>query len=241
VSNKCWLAFLLAVVMFNTACGADTKTIRFVTDNEKEGGYLLAITQAAYAKVGYRVEVNYRPWARALLDVENGQEEALLGAQYSEERAAKMLYSNQVGQSDMVFFKLKETKISYHQLSDLRGYTVGTIIASTYTSEFDAMTEIKKESASDDMTNIRKLLAGRMPLFLEKKSVVLNALKTQFTQKDAEKIEYLTPPLKTMRFFNCFSMARQGYEQKAADFNLGLSLIIKDGTYKAILDRGLHE
>lgn len=235
---------VLLLVLFALCSGlalpAAAKSVRFVTDKEKEGGFLLAVTKAAFEKQGYQVEVVFEPWGRALASVMNGEEEALLGAQYSDERAAKMQYSEQIGQSEMVFFKLKETQLNYSQLSDLKNLTVGTIAGSAYTPEFDSATAFKKDPAPDYATNIRKLLAKRMPLFVEKKSVVLDALKKQFPA-DADKVDFLSPPLKVMKFFNCFSKAKPGYEQKVADFNAGLAEIMKDGTYKTIMSKGLHE
>jgi polar amino acid transport system substrate-binding protein len=239
--KKSFIAALLIMIGMGSALpAAAAKSVRFVTDKEKEGGYVLAITKAAYEKMGYQVEVSFQPWARALNSVMTGEEEALMGAQYLDERAVKMQYSELVAQSEMVFFKLKETKISYAQLPDLKNYTVGIIADGAYTPEFDSAAYIKKEPVPDYLTNIRKLLAKRIPLFVEKKAIVIDTLKTQFSA-DADKVDYLSPPLKVFKFFNCFSKTKSGYEQKVADFNTGLALIMKDGTYKAIMDKGLHE
>jgi len=236
-----WLRILPFVGLFVAGiCQAQTKTIHFTTDSEKPGGYLLAITQAAFERVGYKVEVDYRPWGRALEDVMTGQTEALLGAQFTEQRAEKMLYSQQIGQSEMVFFKLKANNVPFKQVADLKGMTVGTIRNASYTPEFDNMAEITKEVVTDARINVRKLLAGRIPLFVEKKAIIQSILKTEFAA-DADKIDFITPPLKTMKFFNCFSKAAPGADQKQADFNRGLEMITKDGTLQAILNRGLHE
>lgn len=230
----------LWALVFACGCQGQDRVVHFVTDPEKEGGYLLAVTQAAAARAGYRVEVEYRPWLRALQDVEDGRAEALLGAQYSDERARRLWYSEPIGHSDMVFFKLRETSIEYRQVGDLRGLTVGTIIGAVYTPEFDAASDITREPVADVRTNIRKLLARRMPLFLEKRSVVLNALKHEFSDA-AGRIDALSPPLKTMIFFNGFSKARPDSPQKLADFNRGLAQIMRDGSYQRIVEAAPHE
>jgi len=239
---KAWRFFLgLMLVSFaGASLAADARTVHFVTDKEKEGGFLLTITKAAFEKAGYQVEVEFQPWARALSGVMTGSNEALLGAQHTDERAEKMLYTQQIGQSEMVFFKLKTTKLAYTQLQDLKSYTIGTIIGSSYTPEFDNASFLNKEPVTDYGTNIRKLLGRRIPVFLEKKSVVMDALKKQFPDS-VDKVEFLAPPLKVMKFYNCFSKTHSGYEQKVKDFNAGLDAIVKDGTYKAIIDKGLHE
>lgn len=236
-----WLRIFSVLGLFVAGiCQAQVRTIHFATDPEKAGGYLLAVTQAAFERVGYRVEVDYRPWGRALEDVMAGQTEALLGAYYTDQRAEKLYYSKQIGQSEMVFFKLRTTRVPYRQLSDLKGMTVGIIREASYPPEFDNMTEIAREAVSDPRINIRKLLAGRIPLFVEKKAYIQAVLKTEFPD-DAGKIDFLTPPLKTLKFFNCFSKAVPGADRKLADFNRGLEMIARDGTLAAIMARGLHE
>ena len=51
-----WLRILPFVgLLVAGICQAQTKTIHFTTDPEKPGGYLLAITQAAFERVGYKV------------------------------------------------------------------------------------------------------------------------------------------------------------------------------------------
>jgi polar amino acid transport system substrate-binding protein len=231
---------LLLSLAAPTLSHAQSRTVRFVTDKEKDGGFLLAISRAAMEKMGYQVDVEYLPWARALAQVMEGRSEALLGAQYTDERAAKMQYTDVVGLSEMVFFKLKETRVPYQRLEDLQGLTVGTIAQSAYTPEFDSATYFKKDPAPDYLTNIDKLLDRRIPLFVEKKYVVLNTLRTRFPDA-ARRVDTLRVPLKELKFFDCFSKASPGYAQKVKDFNAGLALIMKDGTYRAIMDKGMHE
>lgn len=224
-------------------CGtltAATKTINFVTDKEKDGGFLLAITKEAFSRVGYTVNVEYLPWARALNNVMTGESEALLGAQYTDERAKNMAYSNLVGESPMVFFKMKSNNISYNKLQDLSNYTIGTIVNSAYTSEFDSATYLKKVAVSDFTSNIKNLIGEKIQLFVEKKYVVLNAIKTQFPNYYG-KIDYLPKPLKEMKFYNTFSKKSPDYQQKLNDFNKGLDMIKKDGTFDKIMDKDLHE
>lgn len=228
--------FVLSLSVFSNK----NKTINFVTDPEKQGGFLLEITKAAFEKVGYTVNVQFQPWARALHNVTEGNDEALLGARYDTERAKAILYSDAIGKSYMEFYKMKNTRISYTKLEDLKPYSIGTIQKAVYTPEFDSASYLKKEPVYNFLQNIKKLISGRIQLFLEKRSVVLYAIKTQFPEC-LGKIDYLEPPLKEMLYYNCFSRKIPGYEQKAGDFNTGLKMIIRDGTFKKIMDSNLHE
>lgn len=216
------------------------ETVHFVTDPEKNGGYLIEITRAAFERVGYKVEIEFVPWARALNSVISGTSEALLGVYYNDARAEKMLYTDSIGTSDLVFFKLKGADIAFTSLDALKTQRIGTIQGAYYTPEFDQAAFLKKDPVSDYRLNIRKLLAGRVSLIVEKRAVVLNALATEFPESK-DKIEALEPPLTTARFFNAFARNYPHAEQKVADFNRGLKLIAADGALKAIMDRHLHE
>lgn len=233
------LSISLALLAAGSA-PAQPRTVSFTTDPEKHGGFLQAVTIAAFERVGYTVHIDYRPWGRALEDVSNGQTEALLGARYSDERARRLLYSDEIGKSDLVFFKLRDSPLTYRNLQDLAGLTVGTITGGVYPTEFTTMESIRKESVADFRINIRKLLAQRMPLFLEKRNVVLSALRTEFPE-NAEQVVALEPPLEQVQYFNAFSRALPGSAQKLADFNRGLALIRQEGIYSAIMNRQLHE
>lgn len=235
------LMFLMASALVSLSmAAANAKTITFVTDKEKDGGFLIEVTRAAFAKVGHEIKIEYRPWARALGNVMNGTSEALLGVYYTAERAEAMLYTDLIGRSDMVFFKLKTTQIVYDKLEDLKPYSVGTIIGAAYTPEFDSAQFFRKEAVSDHIQNIRKLLGGRFELFVEKKFVVLNTLKTQFPE-DYARVDYLPKPLRENVYYNAFSRQYPDYEKTVADFNKGLKMIIDDGTFDAIMKKELHE
>jgi polar amino acid transport system substrate-binding protein len=233
-------AFIAAGALLSHVARAQDKTVSFVTDQEKDGGFLLEITKEAFKRVGYTVKVEYQPWNRALAGVMEGTSEALLGAQRTDERAAKMEYSDVIGQSSMVFFALKKSNITYTGLESLKPYSIGVTGNNTITPEFQAATYLKKEEVPDLLTNVRKLLAGRVQLIVEKRSVVIDALRTKFPES-ADTVVALEPPVKTIQFYNAFSKKWPNHEQAAKDFNRGLDLISKDGTLKSILGKGLHE
>ena len=240
-TTKGLLPALFCMLVTSFANAADVqKVVNFVTDQEKEGGFLIEISKAAFRKVGYTVNIQYMPWTRALQTVMGGHAEALLGAYFTDERAEKMQYTHSMGASEIVFFKLRDADITYSRLEDLRHYRIGTITGASYTAEFDAATFIEKEPTSDYNINLRKLLAGRVPLIVEKKAVILNALATRYPES-ANKVVAMDKPLKTGKFFNAFSKNFPGYEQKVADFNKGLDLLVNDGTLQKIMAKNMHE
>jgi polar amino acid transport system substrate-binding protein len=235
------LGLLLAVPGMLVGSGARAaSTVHLVTDPEKEGGFLVAITQRAFERAGYTVSISYMPWVRALQMVLNGDAEALLGAYHTPERAQRLLYTEPIGSAELVFFALKDSGIRYQSLEDLRPYRIGTISGARYTPEFDAADFLMKEAVSDYVLNLRKLLAGRVHVMVEKRSVVEHALAARFASQ-ASRVVALDKPLTSAQFFNAFSRAMPGHERKVADFNAGLKSIAADGTLAGIMALRLHE
>ena len=231
---------IITLLLFTLPLFSQNKTIDITSDYEKEGGFILEINKAAFEKMGYTVNISLKPWARALTMVMTGKVEVLFGAKYTDERAEKMAYSPVVATSEMVLFKLKENNISYNSMSDLKDYKIGTIIYGAYPEIFSNATFLDKVPVSDFQTNIKKLIAKRVDLFIEKKDVVLYSLKTEFPES-VNTIDYITTPIEETKYYTCFSKDIPGYEEKLNDFIKGLQMIKNDGTYDKIMALGLHE
>lgn len=239
--KSAWTLFFLVFTVFFHCFGAcaQNNTIVFLTDEHKEGGYLEAITTAALQRVGYKTEIHYVPWARALKTVMEGQSEALMSAYYTEERAEKMMYTDSIGQTEIVFFARKGADITYATLEDLKPYRIGMIRGAAISAEFDASDYLQKEEVSSPDLNIKKLLNDRIDLFVEQRQVVLNYLRNQFPEH-LDAIVALEPPLSVSKYYNAFSKAYPNYEEKVQDFNRGMEMIRSDGTYQDIMRKYEH-
>jgi polar amino acid transport system substrate-binding protein len=241
-----FFAFALAIAGFllplhNTAASAqETRTVTLATDVEKQGGFLLELTTEAFKRAGYKVEVQFMPWARAVDSTYKGIADGLLGCLYSDERAKSLVYADEVAESPYVFFALKTPPLHFTKVSDLRSHTVGTIGGSVYPAEFADDAEISKQPVADYKLNVLKLLAGHIDAFVDKKFVVLNYLKNSVPE-NADTIVILDPPLLVNKFYNAFSRQNPNAAQLAKDFNDGLAKLKADGGYAAIMAKGLHE
>ena len=228
---------LLSMAMF-PAC-AHGETVSIVADEEKRGGHLVEITRAAFNKAGHDTTFHFVPWARALAGAISGRYDVLMAAYYSEERARKLAYSEPIGSVEVYFWKKKDRDISYRTFADMTPYVIGVIRASTVSAEFDqALPTLKIDEVSSAEANIRKLLLGRIDVFVEKKQRVDFLLKTVFFEHQGD-IVTLGEPLKVGQFFNAFSMEHPRHGQLLRDFNRGLKMIKEDGTEEGILKK--HE
>jgi len=230
----------LSVAITTSAWAESPKTVSLTTDPEKPGGFLLELTVEAFKAVGYEPNVRFEPWARALDEAMNGAVDGLLGCLYSDARAKKLVYSDEVAESSTVFFALASSKIKYRTLQDLSKYTIGTVIDSYYPSNFTAASYLKIEPVSDYLVNIRKLFAGRIDLFVEKRLIVMSYL-TGLPEAEADQVVALDPPIMINKYYNGFSKARPTAQEKLLDFNRGLQAIKDNGLYAIIMKKSTHE
>jgi len=240
ISSLFSLFLSLFFIMTTTASAQPAKTVTFATDPQKEGGFVLELTTAAFKKVGYEIHVDFVPFNRAIEMAYSGQVDAVMGPYYSNERAEKLSYSDVLAESPVVFFALEGSKITYSKLEDLSKYSIGTTLNTVYPKEFSEASFLTKDPALDYLLNIRKLQAKRIDLFVEKKYVVTSYLAAT-PPSDGSRIVALDPPLTTAKFYNAFSKAVPTAAEKLSDFNKGLKMIRDDGSYAAIMNKNLHE
>lgn len=211
MSIKCLIMVILMLLPLNFVhyvsgvCAQDNSII-IAGDMEKEGGYLAEITDTAFRRVGYDPKLVFVPWARALSGTIGTEYDVLLAAYRTEEREKVLLYSNPIGKADVILLKLKSRNIHFSSIEDLRPYRIGHIQGSKVNKEFDEAEKeyLKMDYVRDAKYNMKKLLAGRIDLAVEKKERVEQLLKTSF-RDSADRFEFITPPLQTNLFYNCIS------------------------------------
>ena len=93
-----------------------------------------------------------------------------------------------------------------------------------------------KDSADKISHNIKKLLKGRIDLFLGSRLVTLDVINKS-SARDGDNIAILDPPLKTNTLHLGISKKTAGYEKLLADFNNGLEQIKADGTVANIMKK----
>lgn len=126
-----------------------------------------AVVRAAFAAVGYKVEIQYIPWQRAMLSVREGKGDAdgVFPTYAAPERNDFCSWSDPIGQSPVGFVERRDSPIVWNSLADLAPYHLGVVQGYVNTAEFDAMAargELTVEKATDDASNLRKVLARRV-------------------------------------------------------------------------------
>ena len=190
--------------------------------------------RAAFERGGHTVNVEFMPWARALLEVKQGDRQVLLGAYYSEERAETYYASEPIYTAEVGLVARREVGLeSFSSLRELTDYTIGYGRGFTVTEEFDTAQYLNKEPAKDLAQNVKKLYAGRIDMIAGSFANIRYAAQQQ--EKDLNRLVFLQPPLKDNSLHIMISRAVPDGEQLLADFHRGLREIREDGTYDRIL------
>jgi len=236
------IAFFMLMTLITSIGWTKEKKIVLATCNwepymgEKmpNGGLLAVITKKAFQRVGYSAKAEFVPWKRAVELTKIGKYDGLMAGYYNEKRAKIYEVTDAISYEEMGFYRKKGSKITYKTLEDLRPYIIGIGRGGQYGDEFEAATYLKKEAATDDDLNIKKLMAGRIDLLISSKIGILNLINTKYPEWKGE-LEFLEPALMRIGFHNMISRAIPNHKTIAADFNRGLKEITKDGTLAKIV------
>lgn len=233
--SSCLLALMLAF-----PAAAETLTVAadpwppFVNEDHEEGGVALAIIREALSRSGYDVELRIMPWARAEDGVRSGDYDILPGTWYTEERAKELRYSEPYVTNEVKFIKRADDGFEYSGMDSLTGKTVGIIRDYGYGEKFYSAGNFNREAAGDLMTNIRKLVNGRVDLAIEDE-LVARFLINQEDPSLIKQIEFVDPPYSANDLHLTSGRANPKSEAIVKAFNEGLAAMQEDGTFDAIM------
>mgnify|MGYP006277399649 CR=1 FL=1 len=206
----------------------------FVNEDHEEGGVALAIIREALSRKGYQVELNIMPWARAEDGVRSGDYDILPGTWYTESRAEELRYSEPYATNEVKFIKRADDDFEYNGMDSLSGKTVGVIRDYGYGDKFSSADNFSREAAPDLMTNIRKLVNGRVDLAIEDE-LVARFLINEADPSLLDQIEFVDPPYSSNDLHLTSGHANPRSEAIVEAFNEGLKAMKKDGTFDAIM------
>ena len=241
---KHWNCFIVPLILLLAAHGmgaekvvslATTEWEPYVGEKLENYGFTSEIISEAFKRVGYKTKFSFKPPKRVMADVESGEYDGGYPAYYSDKRARRFDYSNPFAEGPLGFYKRKDRNISYRTLRDLAPYKIGVCLGFAYPKEFSAADYLQKEVARDEKANLRKLARRRIDLFITDKLAAKAAIN-QFVPEGKAVLEFMEPPLEIRKLHLIFGKKR-GNERKRKDFNIGLKMIIEDGTVKRIMKK----
>lgn len=205
-------------------------------------GASVAVVRAAVEAMGYKLEVKFFPWNRAvaLAKDPNGGFHGYFPEYYSDELAKEWVFSDPIGTGPLGFVEPTAAPVAWASLADLKDKTIGTVDGYVNTAEFDAMAAsgaLKVEPVVDDATNVKKVAAGRVPLAVIDRNVLNYLLANDPSLAAARgKVQFNARLLEDKALYVALQRSPKG-EEAARVINEGLKKI----DVKAITERYFNQ
>lgn len=243
VTRRTWMAAVVLLCASVPTTPASAREVVLCTlnwepyygENLPRDGFFTEIVRTAFERAGHSVKVEFMPWARAMLEVEQGDRDVLLGAYYSEERARTYIASDPIYTDEVGLVALEDLGLRrFESLRALSDYVIGHGRGYSVSEAFDSADYLDKEPEESQVLNLRKLYAGRIDLIAG--SFASIRYLADDAGHDVDRLVFLEPPLDENTLHIMISRAIPDGEQLLADFHQGLREIRADGTYDAILE-----
>ena len=238
-------ALVVSLFIFSGAGTAFGESITLATLNwepfygEKlpENGFVAALSREAFRRAGYELNIKFMNWNRALELSKKGKFDGILGAYYSEERAAHFVFPAPVSQNQESFIAKKGAGITFAAVEDLKSYKIGGLLGSAPIAELKKA-GLRIEATADELSSLKKLNAGRIDLAVMGRQNLNYAMANQDGFKELNgAFDILEPPFKAYDLFCPITRKRDDARAIADKFNTALEEMKADGTYDEILTR----
>jgi polar amino acid transport system substrate-binding protein len=218
----------------------------FADQDGNPSGVDIELIKAVAKDVGCEVTFRQLPWARMVLELENGVIDATSSTSRTPERELFAYFSEPYREAEMAVF-VRRGEAGNYVLEDLSsipgtGFRLGVISAYYYGPEFaelmkDPRFAAQVDGAADYETNIRKLLHGRIDgLLVDDAGVALGEAKSLGVEDRIER-----HPVRIAGDNLHFMFSRKSVDPATfAAINASLAKMIADGRVNEIMARYLE-
>ncbi len=199
------------------------------TRDGRRAGIDVEIVDAALKAIGVTPDHQPLPWSRVIRAVDTDQVDLAFQFVGTSTRFAQwlMVPINRVSRTVLVL--PAGSSFTYAGLADLRGMTIGVVQGYRYDEAFDQASHFRRESADDNLLNLKKLVAGRLDAIIGDQSTLHylareNGLVGQIRYADQAVVEVPR-----------YAAVPKSRPDRARRFAQGMTLITENGTLDAIL------
>lgn len=204
-------------------------------------GWVLKFAVWLFVEQGYRVEIKFLPWVRAVREVERGEADILFPEYFIEQQAPSdnfaklkrrqlLTLSKPFGISNIALLKLGSTPFNYTgQITQLINMPIGIVRGYQNTPEFDALMDkgmLSVVEALDDTQQLKLLLGKRVSLIIGDPAV-FNYITSHHTfernNSNVEQLEVIEPPLQSNQLYFALSVNRPNWRTLLHDVNQGVT------------------
>jgi len=210
----------------------------YVDSSLPEQGLAMDLVKTALQRAGYGYNTNLVSWDRVLEGAQLGVYDVIVAAWHSKQRENFLYFSEPYFKNKILLLKNRATSIKYKKLDDLNKYAIGVIANYAYDSKFDNSRVLNKIPDTQLIRNLIKLRQLQIDLTLDDELVLLYAMN-KYMPKGAEELEFLQPPLALRSLRIGISKKNPNHRQIASRFDKAIQDMIKDGSYRKILEKHL--
>jgi polar amino acid transport system substrate-binding protein len=242
-SKKIFISILCAVLLVSCSSSQAKERLLVVTDqwapyvyqeDDAIKGMDYEIMIAVLESMGYEVDFHLLPWKRCIRMIEEKNADAILDISMNEQRLQTMHFPQErISESASVLFHLKGKNYVYEELEDLSGLTIGTVLGYAYSKEFLGAEFFTREPVKTEEQNWKKLLYGRIDLFLSNKKVGLYTAKRM---NILDKIAFIPKVVSGGDNYLAFSQ-KEGHDVLARNFSDHLKRFKTTPEYAVILNK----
>lgn len=203
------------------------------------GGVLSRLVSEVYRRANVTVNYSWYPNNRAIQLARIGEVDGSAGWTPNDDRRRDLLFTDEVLPFRMVLFQRRGENYPWRTLADLSRYRFGITVGNFYSDTFTRLQEkgvLKVDSAGDDVSNLRKLAAGRIDLFpMESEAGMLTTMlhlgPAEATRIVPQDRAYWSTPL-------CVAISRKSPHaaELVARFNRELKKLRDSGEFDSLLN-----
>lgn len=221
----------------------------YIGKNLCRQGWVQQLTIAMLASQGYEILCTFYPWARTIAAAESGNVDILYPEYFIEPDAPSDVYkgskrldhlaiSEKIPGGPIAFLKRKGEKNHYNgNLLNLRGTDIGVVRGYQNTPEFDSLMDrgfFNITEVTDDLANIKILVAGRVDLIIGDPSVLFFSVKNSNLPNDEKikifnTIETVQPVIQYNHLYYAVSKKRPNWKQTLEMLNRTINEFKKSG------------
>jgi polar amino acid transport system substrate-binding protein len=207
------------------------------------GGVLTRIVvesfRAANVDVHFVHVANNRAITGVMMDLYDGS----YGWAHNTERDKKLLFSHYpLTANRMVFFQLRGRQFPWTTLADLHPYLIGATLGNHYSDEFSALQAarvLRVENSESDLSNMRKLLYGRIDLFPMEEEAGQLLVLGNFTPQERSQIIFQDNAFSTVPVYLVIRRSLPNAAELVQRFDRGFRKLSDAGELPKLFDETL--
>lgn len=178
------------------------------------GGENTRIVRSIFEAEGFETTIAFMPWSRGLTMFHQQRVDALFPEYPERGNEDDCLLSAAYQQTTLNLIEPRDAPLHWEQLSDLRPYRIGTVRDYLNSPEIDAMIAAQSltiEQDNSDITNIRKVAAGRIDGALIDPAVFQYLMENEISLQPLRDLVQVNPkPVAQRTLHVCFHHTPRG-------------------------------